>query len=100
MTARNPTPIWPLVAKAGVIGLVASTLLNLVVLFLPLPDAVIQGVVALQGVGLLFEIWRATPYHMSAWRPLLVNAALYAGIVLAVLLIRRRRKARFSVRAV
>jgi len=100
MRASNGSSLLPLVAKAVVIGLCTSAVLNLVVLFLPLPDAIVQVVVALQAAGLVFEIWRATPYHMSAWRPFVINAALYAAIVLAFLLIRRRRKAEINVRAV
>ena len=100
MTAPNRISIWPLIAQAAIIGLVASAVFNLVVLFLPLPDAVVQVVVALQAVGLLIEIWRATPYHMSAWKPFLINAVVYATIVLAVMLIRRRRKADIPLHAV
>ena len=99
MTVSNHPSIWRLIAKATLIGLCVSALLNLAVLFLPLPDAVIQVIVVLQAVGLSIEIWRATPYHMSAWIPLLINAALYAAIVLAVMLFRRRRKSDIPMQA-
>jgi hypothetical protein len=46
-----------------------------------------------QAVGLVIEIWRATPYHMSAWTPFLINSAVYAAIALGVMLFLRRRKA-------
>jgi hypothetical protein len=99
IAAKGPS-IWRLIAKAAAIGLCVSALLNLIVLFLPLPDTVVQVLVALQALGLVFEIWRATPYHMSAWNPFLVNAAVYAAMALAVMVMRRRRKADITLRAV
>jgi len=99
MTVLNRPSIWRLVAKATLTGLCVSALLNLAALFVTLPDAVIQLIVVLQAVGLSIEIWRATPYHMSAWNPFLINAALYAALVLAVMLFRRRRKSNIPTQA-
>jgi hypothetical protein len=42
-----------------VIGLVASAALNLVVLFVPLPEAMVEGIVGLQAIGLWIEVQRA-----------------------------------------
>jgi hypothetical protein len=100
MTATKDPSIWRLLTRAVVIGLCMSALLNLAVLFLALPDKVVQVLVALQAAGLVFEIWRATPYHMSAWNSFLINAAVYAAITLAVMLILRRRKGDITLHAV
>lgn len=86
--------------RAALIGLVLSAALNLVVLFIPMPDFLTQVIVYLQIVGLWIEVRRATPYHMSAWYPFLSNAALYALIALTLMLARRRRQASISIRAV
>ena len=77
-----------------------SAALNLVVLFVPMPDFLTQVVVYLQLVGLWIEVRRATPYHVSAWHPFLTNAALYALIALTLMFARRRRQASISIRAV
>jgi len=82
-----------------VIGLGISAALNLVVLFIPLPDAVTEAIVGLQFVGLWIEVRRATPNHMSAWSPFLINALLYAGITLTLVVVRRRRRSIPSARA-
>jgi hypothetical protein len=97
MTMPQPSIVRTLV-RCAIIGLTASAVLNLLVLFIPLPDAVIEAIVALQIVGLGFEVRRATPYHMSAWNPFLINAAVYAGIAFVVTLSRRRHSA-ISARA-
>lgn len=86
--------------RAAVVGLLLSTALNLVVLFVQTPDALTQVIVYLQFVGLWLEVRRATPYHMSAWYPLLTNAALYALVALVLMLARRRRPTGISIRAV
>jgi hypothetical protein len=51
-------------------------------------------------VGLVIEIWRATPYHMSAWIPFLINSAVYAAIALGVMLFLPRRKAGIPTHAI
>ena len=81
-------------------GIATSVLLNLLVMFVPMPDGATEALVALQVVGLWVEIWRATPYHMSAWPPILVNAALYGLLVFGVSIAVRQRKAAIQQRAV
>ena len=100
MTPANRRSIARAAVRCVVIGLVASALLNLLVLFIPLPDAVTEAIVALQFVGLWLEVRRATPYHMSAWTPFLINAAVYAMIAGIATLVSRRRGSTLSARAV
>jgi hypothetical protein len=86
--------------RCVVIGLALSAILNLVVLFMPLPDVVTEAIVALQIVGLWIEVRRATPYHLSAWNPFLINAAVYALIAGIATFVARRRRSTLSIRAV
>ena len=55
-----------------------------------MPDPLTELVVYLQIVGLWLELRRATPYHVTAWFPFLVNAALYTLIAMIVILARGR----------
>ena len=99
MTSNSRESGRRLVVRAAVIGLFISAALNLLILFVPMPDVLTQGVIYLQLIGLLIELRRATPYQESALYPFLTNAAVYALIALPFLFIRRRRLADSAVRA-
>ena len=75
-------------------GVVIALILYVVVLVIPLPDAITEIVALIQVPGIWFEIERATPYHVSTLNILRINAAVYAAVCFIFFSLRSRWRSR------